>query len=185
MSVFWGVLSVIGAIVVLIVVGIVGAVVVARVRFRRLLRLQEKQSAEFPTWARDHGYEYSENFPESEVERTRGMGALRPFSDFVVSRAHHVFYDVADGKTRFVFQLSVFGEPHADAPQRGALTVAVAELPAGKTPPAEDVHLPANSRGESSIHARGRWVTSFVGGPLTFASMDIVTGGLDRHLDPA
>ncbi|MBB3663820.1 MULTISPECIES: hypothetical protein [Prauserella salsuginis group] len=183
MSVFWGVLAAIGAIIVLVVGAGVTAFVVARMRLRRQLARQQKESAEFPAWARDHGYEYAEEYPESEVERIRGMGALRPFSDFALSRAHHVFYDTESEKARFVFQLTVYSDPHADAPPRGALTVAVAEVPARKPPHAEDIHVRTKNRREPSIHAHGRWVTSYVGGPLTFASMEIVTTGLERHLD--
>ncbi|GAA1214892.1 hypothetical protein [Prauserella alba] len=183
MSVFWGVLAVIGAILVLVIGAGVVAFVLARMRLRSRLNRQQEESSEFPAWASEHGYEYAEEFPDSEAERTRGMGALMPFRDFVLSRAHHVFYDTESEKARFVFQLTVYSDPHDGAPPRGALTVAVAEVPARKPPHADDVHVQTKNRREPSIHAHGRWVTSYVGGPLTFASMDTVTTGLARYLD--
>lgn len=185
MSPFWEIVLIVGAIIALLICAALAALAILRGRLRRQVQLQQQQCEMFPAWARDQGYEYAETFPEAEAERLRGLAPLRPFSDFVFSRAHHVFFDTTGGEVRFILQLTVYSDMHAEAVPRGALTVAVAEVPAAKRPSGEDVHQAGTSRGEPSIHAHGRWVTSYLGGALTFETMERVTARLDRHLEAA
>lgn len=177
----WTVLGVIVAVAVVIVAGFAIVYGSLRRKLRRQLELQVQQAAEFPDWAREHGYTYSEAFPEDDVERLRGLGPLMPFSDFVFSRAEHVFRRVETDRVRYLLQLTVFSDPGAGARPRGALTVAVTDLPPSAAS-ASETRTPAASREQASVHARGRWVTSYLGGPLTLASMETVETELDRYL---
>ena len=168
------------AAVVVVITAILVALGAARRRLRRQVARQQEQAPAFPDWAREHGYTYSAAFPESDVEHLRGLGALTPFSDFVFSRAEHVFRAAEGGRMRYLLQLTVFSDPGPEARPRGALTVAVAQVP--RSAAVADVREPAPSRGQAGVHAHGRWVTSYRGGPLTLGSMEIVEGRLDQHL---
>lgn len=173
--------AVLGIIVAVVVAGLVIVYSTMRRRLRRQLALQARQAAEFPDWARENGYAYSAAFPDSDVERLRGLGPLMPFSDFVFARAEHVFRRIEHDRVRYLLQLTVFSDPGPEARPRGALTVAVAEVPPAAATDSE-IRTPAPSRGQASVHARGRWVTSYLGGPLTFVSMETAETGLSRHL---
>ncbi|WP_114856118.1 hypothetical protein [Brachybacterium sp. YJGR34] len=175
------VLGIIVAVVLVLVAGAALAYGSMRRRYRRQLDRQAQQAAEFPAWADEHGYAFSADFPESDVDRLRGLGHLMPFSDFVFSRVEHVFRRTEHGRVRYLLQLTVLGEPGPAVRPRGALTVAVAELPSSSATAAA-THAPAASRGQASVHAHGRWVTSYLGGPLTISSMETVEEELDRYL---
>ncbi|WP_375002440.1 hypothetical protein [Aeromicrobium sp. CTD01-1L150] len=183
MSWVFTLLGVIVAVVTVLVVAIMIWLAAVRRRLRRQIALQAEQAAEYPAWAREHGYSYSEDFPETDTERIQGLGPLMPFSDFVFSRAEHVFRGEDNGQMRYLLQLTVFSDPGPDVRPRGALTVAVAEVPRSEA--TADVREPAASRGQASVHAHGRWVSSYRGGPLTFDSMTIVESRLDEYLQRA
>lgn len=78
--------AVLGIIVATVVAGLVIVYGTMRRRLRRQLALQARQVVEFPDWARENGYAYSAAFPDSDVERLRGLEPLMPFSDFVFAR---------------------------------------------------------------------------------------------------
>ena len=66
--------AVLGIVVGAVVAGLVIVYSTMRRRLRRQLALQARQAAEFPDWARENGYAYSAAFPDSDVERLRGLG---------------------------------------------------------------------------------------------------------------
>lgn len=185
MSWIWAVIGVIVAVIVIVIAGFAISLGAMRRTFRRRLALQAQQAGEFPAWAQERGYDYSPEFPADDVERLRGLGPLRPFSDFALARAEHVFRRVNRRKVRYLLQLTICADPGPEAPAVAAMTVAVAEIarPGGGT--GADVAHPAASRAEASVHAHGRWVTSYVGGPLTVASMELVEERLEQYLATA
>lgn len=173
------------ALVMIVIAGVVIGYRMLRRRFRQQLTQQASEAPTFPAWAEERDYIYSEEIPADEVERLRGLGPLRPFSDFALGRIEHVFRRVERGKVRYLMQLTVCADPGPDAPAVGAMTVAVAEVarPGGGT--STDVKQPAGSSAEASVHAHGRWVTSYLGRPLTTASMATVESRLDDYLRAA
>ncbi|TSI12136.1 hypothetical protein [Brevibacterium aurantiacum] len=185
MSWMWAVIGIIVSVGVIVVTGIAIAYQVMRRKFRRQLMAQAQQVAEFPAWAQEHDYAYFEEFPPDDAERLRGLGPLLPFSDFALARGEHVFRRVEAGQMRYILQLTICADPGQDAPAVGAITVAVAEVARTGNSVVTDVKQPGDSRDQASVHARGRWVTSYLGRPLTLTSMRAVEDRLDGYLRSA
>lgn len=168
--------------VVLLALGALGAVALLRRRIRRSFAVQAEQRDRFPQWAQEHEYTYSPEFPEEDAPRLEGLGALRPFSDFALARAEHVFRAQRRGKLRYVLQLSILADPGPEARPVTAMTAAVAELTRPGGPSEAEAHEPAASSGEASLHVRGRWAVASVSGPLTLESLEAAHHRLRSYL---
>ncbi|WP_029088617.1 hypothetical protein [Brevibacterium album] len=186
MSWIWVVIGIISAVIVVLVAGFAISYGAIRRQFRRQLAQQATEAEGFPGWAEERGYAYSETFPADDIERFRGLGALLPFSDFALSRAEHVFSRIERGKARYLLQLTICADPGPEAPAVGAITVAVAEVArTGRGAAVTDIKHPGASRDEASVHAHGRWITSYIGRPLTLTSLGTVEDRLEQYLQTA